>query len=88
MACDARPEMKGAIMNTMSNESLCFTGAFLLLGVLAIYGGARWLGLLIPAAIILWLAAGARCHARRASIDARVDNRTVERYQRRIKPQR
>lgn len=66
-------------MNTTSSESLCFTALLVLFGMLALYGGARWLGLLIPAAIVVWSAASARCLARRAAIDARVDNRSAQR---------
>jgi hypothetical protein len=66
-------------MKTTSNESLCVTALLLLFGMLALYGGARWLGLLIPSAIVVWLVACARCQARRIAIDARVDNRTVGR---------
>ncbi|MGA7694435.1 MAG: hypothetical protein WCA76_05365 [Candidatus Sulfotelmatobacter sp.] len=51
----------------------------MILGVLALYGGARWVGFLVPAAIIVWLAASTRWHARRATIDARVDNGRVRR---------
>jgi hypothetical protein len=64
-------------MTTPSTGSLCFTALLVLLGVLALYGGGRWLGLLIPAAILVCLVAGARGHARRAGIDAQVDNRAV-----------
>ncbi|MGA8761268.1 MAG: hypothetical protein WB562_00110 [Candidatus Sulfotelmatobacter sp.] len=64
-------------MTTPPNESLCFTALLVFLGMLVLYGGGRWLGLLIPAAILVCLVASARCHARRAAVDARVDNRAV-----------
>jgi hypothetical protein len=64
-------------MTTPSTDSLCFTALLVFLGVLALYGGGRWLGLLIPAAILVCLVASARCHARRPGIDARGDNRAV-----------
>jgi hypothetical protein len=66
-------------MNTTSNESLGSGALLVLFGMLALYGGTGWLGLLIPAAVVLWLIASARCRARRTVIDARVDNRTVGR---------
>lgn len=64
-------------MNRDPNESLYFTALLVLLGGLALYGGWRWLGVLVPAAILVWLAASVRCHARRAAVDARVDNRSA-----------
>lgn len=64
-------------MTTLSNECLGSTALLVCLGMLALYGGGRWLGVLIPSAILVCLVASARCHARHAAIDARVDNRTV-----------
>jgi hypothetical protein len=69
-------------MNTASHESLYFTALLVLLGMLALCGGGRWLALLIPTAILVCLAASARCHARRAAIDARVDNRSMKTVER------
>lgn len=66
-------------MKATSNESLCFAALLLLLGIVALYSGGRWLGLLIPAAIVVWLTASARCQACRSAIDPRVENRTVGR---------
>lgn len=60
-------------MNTTSNESLCLAALLVLFGMLALYGGGRWLALLIPAAIVVWLTASARCQARRSAIDSRVE---------------
>jgi len=65
-------------MKTASNESLYVTAVLVLFGMLAMYGGQRWLALLIPAALLVWLVAGVRCHSRRAAIDARVDNRAMK----------
>lgn len=65
-------------MNTASNESLGFTALLVLFGMLALYGGGRWLALLIPAALLVWLVASARCQSRRAAIDARVDNSSMK----------
>jgi hypothetical protein len=67
-------------MNTTSNESLYFSALLVLFGMLALYGGKGWLGWLIPCAVVLWLIAGVRRQTRRNVIDARVDNRTVERW--------
>ncbi len=66
-------------MNTMSNESLCFSALLIVFGMLALYGGTGWLSWLIPAAVVLWLIASVRCQTRRTVIDARVDNRIVGR---------
>jgi hypothetical protein len=62
-----------ANMKTKSHEALCCTAILVLLGILAICGGAGWLSLLIPAAVLLWLVANIRCQ--RPGIDLRVDNR-------------
>jgi hypothetical protein len=61
-----------------SNESVYFTALLVLFGVLAFYSGGWWLGLLILAALLVWLIASARCHARRVAIDARVDNSSMK----------
>jgi hypothetical protein len=55
-------------MNTSSNESIAVTAVLVLLGVLALYGGAGWLSFLIPAAIIVCFVANARSHMRRAPL--------------------
>ena len=34
------------------------TVALILLGMVALFGGPKWLGLLIPAAMLVWYAAG------------------------------
>jgi len=62
-------------MHTTS-ETLGFTALLLLFGILALYGGAHWLGWLIPAAVVVWLIAGARCHSRRDAIDEQAHNRS------------
>lgn len=62
-------------MKTKSNEVLFFTASLVLLGLLSIYGGPRWLEFLIPAAVIVWLAAGIRCRMREDTVDRRVENR-------------
>jgi hypothetical protein len=45
----------------MSADSKKSTGAtliFILLGLAALFGGAGWLTLLIPAAVLVWYSAG------------------------------
>jgi hypothetical protein len=45
----------------MSADSKKSTGAtviLIILGLAAIFGGARWLALLIPAAVLVWYRAG------------------------------
>lgn len=74
-------------MTTTSPDSSGFAALLVFLGVLALYGGGSWLALLIPAAILVCVVAGVRCHARRAAIDARVDNRAV-RAQGKVRPER
>jgi hypothetical protein len=71
------PLKKGGILMNTSNESVYFTAVLVLFGVLAFYGG-WWLGLLILAALLVWLIASAHCQARRVAIDARVDNRSMK----------
>ena len=34
-----------------------WTAILILLGMAALYGGSKWLGLLIPAAVFVWYAA-------------------------------
>jgi hypothetical protein len=62
-------------MKTASNESLAVTALLVFFGVLALYRGGRWLPLLIPAALLVWLVAGARCQSRRAATHPQVENR-------------
>jgi hypothetical protein len=65
-------------MRRVTNESLSFAAVLVIFGVLAFYKGGEWLGLLIPAAVIVWFAA-ADCQSRSATVDVRVDNRKVGR---------
>lgn len=44
-------------MNTNSKKSMGWTAILILLGMAALYGGSKWLGLLIPAAVFVWYAA-------------------------------
>jgi len=45
-------------MSTEAKTGYGSTLALLLIGVLAFYLGARWLTLLIPAAVLIWYSAG------------------------------
>jgi predicted exporter len=65
-------------MHTSSRESRYFAALLILCGALALYGGERWLIVLIPAAVTLWFVEAARSHTRRAGIDARVENGSVK----------
>jgi hypothetical protein len=67
---------KAIIMRPKSNQALGFTAMLVLLGLLSFYGGAHWFGLLIPAALLVWLAGAIRCRGRNSTLlDDRVDNR-------------
>jgi len=45
-------------MSADSKKSMGWTSALIILGVAAMYGGTKSLALLIPAAILIWYAAG------------------------------
>lgn len=45
-------------MNIKTPQSLLSTMALILLGVIAFTAGAKWLTLLIPAALLIWYGAG------------------------------
>lgn len=45
-------------MNNKSYQSLLWAVALILLGVIAITAGAKWLTLVIPAALLIWYGAG------------------------------
>lgn len=44
-------------MSANSKKSMGWTVVLILLGMAALYGGSKWLGLLIPAALLAWYAA-------------------------------
>jgi hypothetical protein len=44
-------------MSANSKKSMGWTVVLLLLGMGALYGGSKWLPLLIPAALLVWYAA-------------------------------
>ena len=43
--------------NTNSGKSIATAMVLVLLGVVALIGGTRWLALLIPAALLIWYGA-------------------------------
>jgi hypothetical protein len=45
-------------MSAESKKSTSGTVMLILLGLAAFFGGARWLALLIPAAVLVWYGAG------------------------------
>jgi hypothetical protein len=45
-------------MSMDSKKSMGWTLLLILLGIAALYGGSRWLALLIPAALLVWYGAG------------------------------
>jgi len=47
-------------MSVDSKKSVGWTGILILFGMAALYGGSKWLSLLIPAALVVWYAAKPR----------------------------
>jgi hypothetical protein len=45
-------------MSITSKKSMAWTTVLILFGLLAIFGGAKWLVVLIPAAIFIWFGTG------------------------------
>jgi hypothetical protein len=45
-------------MSVNSKKSMASTTVLILLGLLALFAGEKWLALLIPAAILVWYGAG------------------------------
>ncbi len=45
-------------MSANSKKSIGWTIVLILLGLISLFGGAKWLGLLIPAAALVWYSAG------------------------------
>jgi hypothetical protein len=45
-------------MSVDSTKSTVATALFVILGLAALFGGARWLTVLIPAAVLVWYGAG------------------------------
>jgi hypothetical protein len=45
-------------MSINSKKSIAWTTVLILFGVLAMFGGEKWLILLIPAAIFIWFGTG------------------------------
>jgi hypothetical protein len=46
------------LMSADSKKSTGATVIFIVLGLAALFGGDRWLALLIPAAVLVWYGAG------------------------------
>ncbi len=44
-------------MSANSKKSMGWMIVLILLGMAALYGGSKWLSLLIPAAVIVWISA-------------------------------
>lgn len=44
-------------MSANSKKSMGSTVVLILLGMAALYGGSKWLGVLIPAALLVWYTA-------------------------------
>jgi len=47
-------------MSADAKKSIGWTVVLILMGMAALYGGSRWLSLLIPAALLVWYAARPR----------------------------
>lgn len=45
-------------MSMDAKKSMGWTVVLILLGMAALYGGSKWLVLLIPAAVLVWYGAG------------------------------
>jgi len=45
-------------MSVNAKKSLGSTAVLILLGMAALYGGSKWLSLLIPAALLVWYGVG------------------------------
>ncbi len=47
-------------MSREAKKSMAWTMVLILMGVAALYGGSKWLALLIPAALLVWYTAKPR----------------------------
>lgn len=45
-------------MSMDAKKSMGWTVVLILLGMAALYGGSKWLGLLIPLAVLIWYSVG------------------------------
>jgi hypothetical protein len=45
-------------MSANSKKSIGWTSVLVLLGLIALFGGEKWLVVLIPAAVLVWYGAG------------------------------
>lgn len=62
-------------MKTPSNKSAAWALILIALGMLALYGGSRWLLVLIPTAATVWYAADRSTFSRRRNWPATKDGR-------------
>jgi hypothetical protein len=53
---DAREEQQEETMSMDSKKSMGWTMVLIVLGMAALYGGSKWLGVLIPVALLVWYA--------------------------------
>jgi hypothetical protein len=58
-------------MSADSKKSMGWTVVLLLLGMAALYGGSKWLSLLIPAALLVWYTARPWLRTGRNSLEGR-----------------
>jgi len=54
------PASQEETMSANSKKSMGWTVVLILLGMAALYGGSKWLSLLIPAAMLVWFMAKPR----------------------------
>jgi hypothetical protein len=58
-------------MSANSKKSMGWTVVLIFLGMAALYGGSKWLGLLIPAALLVWYSATPKFRTSRNSLEGR-----------------
>jgi hypothetical protein len=56
----AQEEQREGTMSVDAKKSMGWTVVLILMGMAAIYGGSKWLALLIPAALLVWYTAKPR----------------------------
>jgi hypothetical protein len=52
------------LMSADSKKSMGWTAILVVLGVAALYASAKWLAILVPAAVLVWYGAGSLLRAR------------------------
>ena len=58
-------------MSADAKKSMGWTVVLIFLGMAALYGGSKWLALLIPAALLVWYGATPRFRTGRNSLEGR-----------------